>query len=108
MYICKWLASEVTAIPDSDSLSVPTPIPFTSRERLFGVKIVNQLSAYVGACERLVQTPVPLNYARHTSRFLTLWCLTLPVSLVGSMGMLVVPVTAFVTWCLFGIQEIGA
>ena len=23
------------------------------------------------------------------------------------MGLLVVPVTAFVTWCLFGIQEIG-
>ena len=63
---------------------------------------VNQLGSYVGACERLLQTPVPLNYARHTSRFLTLWCLTLPVSLVGSMGLLVVPVTAFVTWCLFG------
>ena len=50
---------------------------------------------------------MPLNYARHTSRFLTLWCLTLPISLVETMGLLVVPVTAFVTWCLFGIQEIG-
>ena len=33
--------------------------------------------------------------------------LTLPVGLVSSMGLLVVPVTAFVTWSLFGIQEIG-
>ena len=68
---------------------------------------VNQLSSYIGACERLLQTPVPLNYARHTSRFLTLWCLTLPIALIDSMGLLVVPVAGFVTWCLFGIQEIG-
>lgn len=99
LYVCKWLASELKAIPDS--------LSFTSRERLAAVSFVNQLSSYVGACERLLQTPVPLNYARHTSRFLTLWCLTLPISLVETMGLLVVPVTAFVTWCLFGIQEIG-
>ena len=99
LYVCKWLASELRAIPDSET--------FSSRERLLAVSQVNQLSSYVGACERLLQTPVPLNYARHTSRFLTLWCLTLPISLVDAMGLLVIPVTAFVTWCLFGIQEIG-
>lgn len=99
LYVCKWLASEVKNIPES--------LTFTSRERMAAIAQVNQLSSYVGACERLLQTPVPLNYARHTSRFLTLWCLTLPISLVETMGLLVVPVTAFVTWCLFGIQEIG-
>ena len=100
LYVCKWLASEIKNIPETYT--------FTSRERLFGIAAVNQLSSYVGACERLLQTPVPLNYARHTSRFLTLWCFTLPISLVDTMGLLVVPVTAFVTWSLFGIQEIGA
>ena len=75
---------------------------FTNRERCVMLKTIDDLAKSIGSCERLVQTPVPLNYARHTSRFLTLWCLTLPVSLVGSMGLLVVPVTAFVTWCLFG------
>ena len=99
LYVCKRLAAELKAVPECAT--------FTSRERLFGISQVNQLSSYVGACERLLQTPVPLNYARHTSRFLTLWCLTLPISLVETMGLLVVPVTAFVTWCLFGIQEIG-
>ena len=61
----------------------------------------------IGACERLVQTPVPLNYARHTSRFLSLWCLTMPMALVGDLGLLTVPVIGAVTWGLFGIQEIG-
>ncbi|EOD10934.1 hypothetical protein EMIHUDRAFT_215245 [Emiliania huxleyi CCMP1516] len=101
LYLCKRLAAEISGVSDASDGT------FTSRERLMGLSLVNQLGSYVGACERLLQTPVPLNYARHTSRFLTLWCLTLPVSLVGSMGLLVVPVTAFVTWCLFGIQEIG-
>jgi len=100
LFLCKRMTAELRAVPESGLL-------FSSRERLLALSLVNQLSSYIGACERLLQTPVPLNYARHTSRFLTLWCFTLPLSLVGSMGFGVVPVTAFVTWCLFGIQEIG-
>ena len=54
-----------------------------------------------------MQTPVPLNYARHTSRFLTIWCLMLPIALVGEVGYAVVPVSGLICWGLFGIQEIG-
>ena len=99
LLITRWLAMSLKEVADSET--------YSSRERLTTLSHVNQLSSFVGACERLLQTPVPLNYARHTSRFLTLWCLTLPLSLVTSIGALVVPVAAFVTWCLFGIQEIG-
>jgi len=99
LFLCRRLGMILRALPDSDT--------FSSRHRLYALDAVDKLGSYVGACERLVQTPVPLNYARHTSRFLTLWCLTLPLSLVADMGLLVVPVTAFVTWSLFGIQEIG-
>ena len=99
LYLLKRMGMLLRSLPDSET--------FSSRERLKALDAVDRLGSYVGACERLVQTPVPLNYARHTSRFLTLWCLTLPLSLVADMGLLVVPVTAFVTWCLFGIQEIG-
>ena len=60
------LSAELRAIPES--------LMFSSRERLMALGMINRLSSYVGACERLLQTPVPLNYARHTSRFLTLWC----------------------------------
>ena len=34
---------------------------------------LNQLAAVVADCERLVRTPVPLAYASHTSRLLSLW-----------------------------------
>ncbi|KAA8493711.1 UPF0187 protein [Porphyridium purpureum] len=61
----------------------------------------------MGACERIVKTPVPLVYAQHTSRFIALWCFTWPVILVKSTGILVVPIMAFVAGALFSIEEIG-
>ncbi len=66
--------------------------------------LVNDLSSIIGACERLVQTPVPLSYARHTSRFLTLYLWSLPMVLVADFtGPLLSLVSGFVCWCLFGI-----
>eukprot|EP00913_Durusdinium_trenchii_P017478 g16424.t1 len=63
---------------------------------------LEKLSATIGACERLVQTPVPLSYVRHTSRFLSL-----PFALVDVLGPYTIPVTCFASWALFGIFEIG-
>jgi len=80
---------------------------FRGEDRLRLINLARELGSAVAACERIVQTPIPLNYVRHTSRLITLWCLTLPVALVGEMEWLVVPVTAFVTWAFFSIQEIG-
>ena len=54
-----------------------------------------------------MQTPVPLTYARHTSRFLSLFCLTAPIALVGELGWYIIPFVTMVTWSLFGILEIG-
>ena len=50
---------------------------------------------------------VPLNYVRHTSRFLSVYSLTLPIVMVAELKFWVVPVMCGVTWALFGIQEIG-
>mmetsp|Transcript_7280 Transcript_7280/g.11207 ORF Transcript_7280/g.11207 Transcript_7280/m.11207 type:complete len:430 (-) Transcript_7280:453-1742(-) len=80
---------------------------WTSRERLALLALVNSLSDTIGACERLVQTPVPLAYTRHTNRFLSLWVLSLPLTLAGDMGWGAVPAMGLVAWALFGIQEIG-
>ena len=50
---------------------------------------------------------VPLSYSRHTSRFLTIWCGTLPIALVKNLGWYTTPVVIVACWCLFGIEEIG-
>lgn len=98
------LGWELKSIPDQQS---DDQILFSSRERLTFLKYVDEMGASVSQCERLVQTPVPLNYVRHTSRLLTIWCLTLPIALVSEMGLVTVPVLSGISWALFGIQEIG-
>ncbi|EKX41039.1 hypothetical protein GUITHDRAFT_74943, partial [Guillardia theta CCMP2712] len=81
---------------------------WTSRERLAVLGMINELGKCVGGCERIVQTPIPLHYARHTGRFMGLFCLTLPLVFIGEMGLLAVPAVACVVWCLYGVQqEIG-
>ncbi|CAJ1391017.1 unnamed protein product [Effrenium voratum] len=88
--------------------SIPTTEDsFTSKERVWLLSMATSLSHTVGRCERLIQTPVPLSYARHTARFVSIWTLTLPFALVASCRWLTVPFVAFVTWALFGILEIG-
>ena len=80
---------------------------FSSRERQILLRYVDSLSGCIGAAERLIQTPVPLTYARHTSRFLTLFCASAPWFLVADLGLYVVPFVVMLTWSLFGILEIG-
>eukprot|EP00184_Porphyridium_aerugineum_P005069 CAMPEP_0184695116 /NCGR_PEP_ID=MMETSP0313-20130426/2852_1 /TAXON_ID=2792 /ORGANISM="Porphyridium aerugineum, Strain SAG 1380-2" /LENGTH=380 /DNA_ID=CAMNT_0027153511 /DNA_START=379 /DNA_END=1521 /DNA_ORIENTATION=- len=68
---------------------------------------VADLIDILGACERIAKTPVPLSYSRHTSRFLSLWCLTLPFLYVRQDGWFVLLVQAAVSWAFFSIEEIG-
>ena len=42
--------------------------------------ILKKLSEVVSASEKIILTPIPVSYTRHTSRTLTLWLLTLPLA----------------------------
>ena len=102
LFVANALTHEFRGAPDSNCGF------FTNRERVTLIEKVNALASSIGACERLVQTPVPLSYARHTSRFLSLWCLTLPLPLAPLLGPVLTPAAiCCITWGLFGIQEIG-
>ena len=59
------LGTEIKSIPDQQ---VGDQILFSSRERLNMLSMVEKLNDLMGACERLVQTPVPLNYASLTRK----------------------------------------
>merc|ERR1719487_1041894 len=87
--------------------SIPDQDGFKPSQRQWLLNLVCQLSKAVGRCERLVQTPVPLVYGRHTCRFLSVYTLTLPFALVQGLRWLTVPTMLVVTWALFGILEIG-
>lgn len=65
------------------------------------------LNEIVAGMERIVRTPVPMSYSRHTSRFLSIYIFTLPLTLLPALGTLTIPVTSFFCWGLFSIEEIG-
>jgi hypothetical protein len=99
LWVCDRMAAEIRQVPDS--------LSFTSRERLTLLKYIDNLSRCIGGAERIHQTVIPLNYARHTLRALTLWLFSLPFALVKDLKMLTGPVLFFVSWLLFGVYEIG-
>ena len=66
----------------------------------------------LGGCERLLSSPVPLFYSRHTARFLSTWLLLLPFALYepfkGSWNHVAeVPAIALASVFLFGIEELA-
>lgn len=66
----------------------------------------------LGSSERLLSSPVPLFYSRHTARFLMFWTLGLPLALydqfVASWNhILLIPASAFIATFLFGIEELA-
>lgn len=71
------------------------------------IENLQSLSVQLASCERIVKQPVPVAYSRHTSRFLSLYILTLPFSLIHTIGWGTVPVIAAVYWSFVSIQEIG-
>ena len=61
----------------------------------------------LGVCHRIQKTPIPFAYAVFLRRFLLLYTLTLPFSLVDAVHWLTVPVVAMVGYALFGLEQIG-
>eukprot|EP01083_Nonionella_stella_P068260 181142_1 len=99
LWVCDRLAKELHSVPDQDN--------WTARERLTLLSKVEKLSGYIGACERIHQTVVPLNYARHALRSLTMWLLSLPFALVKDTKLMTGPILFVISWMLFGVYEIG-
>ncbi|KAG7369122.1 bestrophin, RFP-TM, chloride channel [Nitzschia inconspicua] len=99
LWVCDRMACEIRNIPDGPN--------FTARERLALISKVEKLSGSIGACERIHQTVVPLNYARHSLRALTLFLFTLPFCLVQPLKLLTAPALFLISWLMFGIYEIG-
>ena len=79
----------------------------SEKEREILFKSIAALGECVSTCERIYNTPIPLAYSRHTSRFLVLWLSTLPLTLVSKLGWATLPVMIVMCWALFGILEIG-
>lgn len=70
-------------------------------------ELLNSMIDTLGACERILRTPIPLAYAIHLKQLLLLYSLALPFQMVKDLTWGTGPVVALVSFTLFGIEEIG-
>ena len=66
----------------------------------------------LGSSERLLTSPVPVFYTRHTARFVSVWLLLLPFALYEPFKdswnhIAMIPATAILSVFLFGIEELA-
>lgn len=87
-------------------LGLPSAEAMFIRERMEDT--ITQLSMVVSGCEKIKRTPIPLAYSRNTSRFFTLFCLSLPFPLLHDCPPYIVPfLVAGFSWILYATEEIG-
>ncbi|MEZ2300307.1 MAG: bestrophin family protein [Microcoleus sp.] len=70
-------------------------------------QLLNSMIDTLGACERILKTPIPLAYAIHLKQLLLLYCLALPFQMVKDLSWGTGFVVALISFTLFGIEEIG-
>ncbi len=69
--------------------------------------LMRELVDALGACERILKTPVPLAYSIHLKQLLLIYCLALPFTLVSTLGWLTSVATALVSFTMLGIEAIA-
>jgi putative membrane protein len=62
---------------------------------------------YLGGCERILKTPMPLVYAIKIRRFILIYLLLLPFSLINSVGLMAIFITVLVAYPLLSLDRIG-
>ncbi|KAI8474062.1 MAG: Bestrophin, RFP-TM, chloride channel-domain-containing protein [Monoraphidium minutum] len=83
------------------------------RDNLVGLQLVKLMDVIgsmmysLSSCNRILTTPIPLSYTRHTTRFMALWLLLLPLALYAKCGWGCVPAAALVSLALLTIEAIG-
>ena len=70
-------------------------------------ELINSMVDNLGACERILKTPIPFAYTIHLKQLLLLYCLLLPFQLVDSLGWATGAITGVISFTLFGIEAIG-
>ena len=68
---------------------------------------ISDIVDFFGGAERIMKTPVPFAYAHHIKGFLTMFCFTVPLAMLGAMGWYTGIASAIVAYAMFGIDEIG-
>ncbi|WP_017318169.1 bestrophin family protein [Mastigocladopsis repens] len=70
--------------------------------------LVDDLVDILGGCERILRTPLPLIYTIKLRQLLLIFCLILPLEIVSYLTWWTGIITAFVSFTLLSIEQIGS
>eukprot|EP00948_MAST-09A_sp_MAST-9A-sp1_P002908 g2908.t1 len=76
-------------------------------EELNFQRSIRDLDCAIGGCERILKTPIPTSYTRHTTRFLFLWTMISPFAIWSHCGIFTPLASIFVAYSLLSIEDIG-
>ena len=76
-------------------------------DRSLSEKSIESLTMTLSNCERIVKTSIPLSYSKHTSRFLSVWCFSLPLVLIEQLSWRMIPTVTIICWALLSIEEVS-
>ncbi len=74
------------------------------------VYLNNELMSFTdlcGACERIKNTPIPFSYSLFLKKFIFFFVMSLPLTLVFSLGYYCIPVVAFIFYVLTSMELIA-
>jgi putative membrane protein len=71
------------------------------------LKHLDTMVNVLGACERILKTPIPLAYSIHLKQLLLIYCLSLPFPIVSELNWWTGLVVGLIGFTVFGIEEIG-
>lgn len=97
--VLKWLGEQLSEMRAQGALP-----PELSRDL---ERSLNNLSAALGACERIAGTPLPFTYSVILHRSAYVYCMMLPFGLVDSIGLMTPLVVAFVSYTFFSLEALS-
>jgi len=68
---------------------------------------LNGLSAALGSCERIANTPLPFTYSVILHRSAYIYCMLLPFGLVDDIGLMTPLVVSFVSYTFFALEALS-
>ncbi|WP_254217332.1 bestrophin family protein [Synechococcus sp. CCY 9618] len=61
----------------------------------------------ITGCERIITTPIPIAYRVFLKRLILIYCIGLPFRIVPDIAWWSIPMMAFISFLLLGVEEVG-
>ena len=80
---------------------------WTSQQHWLVSQNLERMVDILGACERILKTPIPYSYSMFMKKFIFLYVVTLPLGFVSTFGWWTVPVVMLVFYILVSVELIA-